>query len=126
MFSLVFTIVSIGFSAVLGLIIYRMIQGLRLWSKNNQSPVLSVEAFVAAKRMSVSHHHHNQGDAAMGHSSSSTIYFATFEVESGERMEMMVPDTEYGMLAEGDFGTLTYQGTRYKGFKRDMGGQSYN
>ena len=51
--------------------------------------------------------------------SSSTTYFATFEVESGDRMELKVSDKEYGMLAEGDIGKLTFQGTRYKSFERN-------
>jgi len=54
-------------------------------------------------------------------SSSTTTYFTTFEVESGDRMELKVPDKEYGMLVEGDEGKLTFQGTRYKGFERNRG-----
>ena len=60
---------------------------------------------------------HNDNDMSMSNSSYTT-YFATFEVESGDRMELKVPDNEYGMLAEGDIGKLTFQGTRYKGFER--------
>ena len=52
------------------------------------------------------------------HSSSSTSYYVTFEVESGDRMELSVSGSEYGMLAEGDTGTLKFQGTRYLGFER--------
>jgi hypothetical protein len=36
-------------------------------------------------------------------------------------MEFGVRDTEYGMLAEGDTGKLTFQGTRYLGFERAKG-----
>ncbi|WP_396954526.1 DUF2500 domain-containing protein [Neobacillus sp.] len=45
-------------------------------------------------------------------------YFATFEVESGDRIEFEVMVTEYGMLVEGDNGQLAFQGTRYHGFIR--------
>ncbi|RHQ81422.1 DUF2500 family protein [Butyricicoccus sp. AF22-28AC] len=31
-------------------------------------------------------------------------YFATFEKESGERMEFLLGGSEYGMIAEGDVG----------------------
>lgn len=41
------------------------------------------------------------------------VYYATFQVESGDRMELSVSGTEYGLLAEGDMGKLTFQGTRY-------------
>ena len=33
-------------------------------------------------------------------------------------MELPVTGPEYGMLAEGDRGRLTFQGTRYLGFER--------
>ena len=42
----------------------------------------------------------------------------TFQVESGDRMEFHVGGAEYGMLAEGDAGKLTFQETRYLGFER--------
>jgi hypothetical protein len=48
----------------------------------------------------------------------STWYYATFELETGERIEFSMGGKEYGMLAEGDDGTLSYQGTRYRGFQR--------
>ena len=52
------------------------------------------------------------------HSTTSTSYYATFQVESGDRMELSMTGTEYGLLAEGDRGKLTFQGTRYLGFER--------
>ena len=51
---------------------------------------------------------------------SSTIYYVTFQVESGDRMEFSVSGTEYGMLVEGDEGRLTFQGTRYLSFLRNV------
>ena len=50
------------------------------------------------------------------HISHSTTYYVTFQVESGDRMEMLVSGMEYGMLVEGDYGKLTFQGTRYLDF----------
>lgn len=47
-----------------------------------------------------------------------TDYYATFEVESGDRMELAVASDEFGYLAEGDMGTLTFQGTDFLGFAR--------
>ena len=43
----------------------------------------------------------------------------TFQVESGDRMEFHVPGNEYGLLAEGDAGRLSFQGTRYLAFERN-------
>lgn len=49
---------------------------------------------------------------------SSTRYYVTFQVDSGDRMELPMTGSEYGMLAEGDVGKLTFQGTRYLSFER--------
>ena len=58
--------------------------------------------------------------ADSGHTSSSTTYYVTFQVASGDRMELCVGGPEYGMLVEGDFGDLSFQGTRYLGFQRKV------
>lgn len=120
MFSMVPGIVTIGFIVVFGIFILAAIKGLAQWNKNNHSPVLTVVSRVAAKRTNVSHHtHHNAGDMGMHHSSS-TSYYVTFEFESGDRLELRVPHDEFGYLIEGDMGRLTFQGTRYNGFQRDI------
>nr|WP_242998066.1 DUF2500 domain-containing protein [Desulfotomaculum sp. OF05-3] len=96
--------------------------GIRTWHKNNQSPRLSVSATIVAKRENITHHSHaNEGDpygAHAFHSTSSTSYYVTFQVESGDRMELQVSGREYGILAEGNVGKLTSQGTRYLSFER--------
>ena len=46
-------------------------------------------------------------------------YYVTFQVESGDRMELTVSGSDYGMLVEGDIGKLSFQGTRYLGFQRN-------
>ena len=48
----------------------------------------------------------------------STSYYATFEVESGDRMELSLSGREYGLLSQGDVGKLTFQGSRYHRFER--------
>ena len=88
------------------------------WNKNNHSPKLSVPAKVVSRRTAVSHHHHHQRNG-MHHTHTATSYYATFQVESGDRIEFLVSGTEYGMLAEGDSGKLTFQGTRYLNFQRN-------
>ena len=42
-----------------------------------------------------------------------TDYFATFEFESGDRMELRIPSNQYGYIVDGDNGKLTFQGTRF-------------
>lgn len=103
------------FLLFIGVFLFMLISSISRWNKNNHSPRLTVGAVVITKRTNVSHHHHHGG---AGHSSSSTSYYVTFQVESGDRMELHVSGSEYGMLAEGDRGFLTFQGTRYLGFER--------
>ncbi len=111
MFNILFPVL---FLVVLGMIIYTIIGNICTWNKNNHSPRLTVPATVVAKRMNVTHH--NTGNAAVH---SSTSYYVTFQVESGDRMELSVDGSDYGMLVEGDAGRLSFQGTRYLGFERN-------
>ena len=104
------------FALVLCLFIVMIVRGVSQWHRNNNSPRLTVEATVVAKRMNVSRHH---TDNTMSHTF--TTYYATFQVESGDRMELEVDGSDYGMLVEGDTGKLSFQGTRYLGFERKNG-----
>jgi len=125
MFSVMPVLVTLVFVVVFGMFIMTIIRGVGEWRKNNASPVLTVEATLVAKRADITHHqhhHHNAGvEPAVHHHSTmstSTTYYATFQVESGDRMEFRLRDEEYGLLADGDVGKLTFQGTRYLGFAR--------
>ena len=111
LFSILFPIL---FLVVLGMILYTIIGNISTWNKNNHSPRLTVPATVVAKRTEVSRHH---TDNTMAHTF--TTYYVTFQVESGDRMELTVSGSDYGMLVEGDIGKLSFQGTRYLGFERN-------
>lgn len=119
MFDIMFIIV---FVVVIGTFVVTAVRGVGTWNKNNQSPRLTVDASVVSRRTEVSHHSHaNAGDATGAHgftTTTSTRYYVTFQVESGDRMELGVGGYEYGMLVEGDLGRLTFQGTRYISFER--------
>ena len=111
------------FGLIVGVIIATIVRGAKQYRRNNESPVLTVECRIISRRMQVTHHHHTHaGDNTGMHWNSSTDYFVTFEVESGDRLEFYVPGQEYGLLAEGDCGKLTFQGTRYLGFVRHRPG----
>lgn len=122
MFDLFYLIFPVMFLLIFGMILFTFISGIRTWNKNNNSPRLTVEARVASKRQNTTHHNEPVGGDTSGthgyHTTTSTSYYVTFEVESGDRMEFSVYGKEYGMLAEGDEGKLTFQGSRYLGFER--------
>ncbi|MBL4937318.1 DUF2500 domain-containing protein [Clostridium sp. YIM B02515] len=118
MFSAVPAFMTIIFIIIFAIVIFTIFKGLKTWNYNNAQPVLTVIAKIVAKRVNVSESMHNN-DNNMSHSTTST-YYVTFEVESGDRMEFIVSGNEYGMLVEGDEGKLTFQGSRYKGFIRNI------
>ncbi|MBI0578621.1 DUF2500 domain-containing protein [Neobacillus cucumis] len=101
--------IGVIFVIVISTILFTIVKGITQWNKNNHSPKLNVNARVVAKRTAV-----RGGGETRAHSD----YFVTFEVESGDRMELEVKDDDFGMLVEGDQGELTFQGTRYLGFIR--------
>ena len=105
------------------MILCAIIGNISTWNKNNHSPRLTVPATVVAKRTDVSHSSSaNAGDVSGAHgydTSTFTSYYVTFQVESGDRMELEVDGSDYGMLVEGDIGKLSFQGTRYLGFERN-------
>ena len=118
MFGLFPIIFFIVFFLILAVWIILAVRGISEWSKNNHSPRLTVQATVVSKRTNVSHTQHANAGGTGFHTSTSTTYYVTFEVASGDRMEFHVTGNEYGMIAENDFGDLTFQGTRYICFTR--------
>ena len=115
LFSVMFTIVWL---LVFGVFVVILVKGISQWNRNNHSPRLTVPVTIVAKRTNVSRHHHAGADN-MHHHHTSTTYYVTFQVESGDRMELHVAGHEYVLPVEGDHGRLTFQGTRYLGFERD-------
>jgi hypothetical protein len=81
LFELMSTLFPIFFIIVFGFILFNIFRGIREWSYNNQQPVLTVEAKLVAKRQHVSRNSHNHDGHV--HHTSSTSYYATFEVQSG-------------------------------------------
>ncbi len=116
-FGLFSAIFPIMFFLVFGLIIYNIVKNIQVNMRNNKQPIVPVQVKISAKRYDVSHHHH-QGSDNINHTTSSTSYYVTFEMINGERMELQVPSGEFGMMVEGDQGTLQFQGTRFISFTR--------
>ena len=116
-FSLFKIIFMLMFVTVIGIFIVSVVKGLSQWNKNNHSPRLTVPVIVVSKRTNVSHHHH-AGEHHM--SSTDTSYYVTFQVESGDRMELHLSGSQFGLIVEGDKGLLTFQGTRFLNFERQF------
>lgn len=76
----------------------------------NASPVLTRSARVVAKRTQVWGHQRR----------TRTIYYATFELEGGSRQEFETTGGQFGVLVEGDAGSLVTQGPLLRSFQRDL------
>ena len=110
MFGIIDFLFPILFLAVFGLafgtIVGTLVKNGKQERKNNASPRLTSEATVVTKRT------HVRGDHAH------TTYFATFQFESGDRLELQIPRDKFGYIVEGDSGKLHFQGTRFLDFER--------
>jgi hypothetical protein len=110
---ILFVIVPVFIGIVFVFVLFQMGKNVAEWADNNSKPIVTVPAKIVAKRSATSGNvTSNQGGSV------STWYFATFEFDSGERAEFSVNGSDFGLLAEGDRGELTHQGTRYHGFQR--------
>ncbi|MCL6604750.1 MAG: DUF2500 family protein [Paenibacillus sp.] len=114
MFDFTGTVIPIFLVVMAGIIAVSAGRGILQWSRNNSSPQLTVPARIVSKRSEIRHQQQDEGNS----SRTTTTYFLTFELLGGIRMEFKVEGHEFGMSAEGDTGSLTYQGTRYHGFHR--------
>ena len=103
-FFIVFAMVIGTFVVVLGKSTARGI-------KNSAAPRLTTQARVVNRRENYRRHSRDMAGW--------TDYYVTFEVPSGDRMELEMSGEQYGLIAEGDQGQLTFQGTRFISFERD-------
>jgi hypothetical protein len=111
MFNAMPAIVGIIFIIVTGGFIFTIGKGISQYASNKAQPVVTVPARVITKRT------HTWGGA--GDASANTSYYVTFEMESGERIEMPVSGNFYGLHTEGDVGMLKHQGTQMISYERE-------
>ena len=97
---------------MLVIIVTGLVKNARQWNKDNHAPRLTVPAAIVGKRED--YRRRRNGN----HTSHRTHYYVTFQFESGDRMELRMEGSQYGLLVEGDKGKLTFQGSRFLGFER--------
>lgn len=108
-FAVVIFLMVVGICALItGTLIWVFAKTVARNRADRNAPLLSRPARVVAKRTGVRGSNH----------SSSSSYYATFEFPDGVRAELSMRGDEYGLLAEGDTGTLASQGTLFRGFQR--------
>lgn len=104
--------------------IYIIFNGIKQYSENSKSPIITVEAKVTDKdKRTTTHVHNNNGTITHHHN---TTYYVTFKTEHGEKIQFSISRRFYNDLIEGDYRNLTYQGTWFKDFKKMSFGKEYN
>jgi Protein of unknown function (DUF2500) len=106
--NLPFIIIAVAGLLVVGIFILIIVSLITTFIRNASSPRLAREARVIGKRL----------DVSGGNNRSFTYYYTTFEFPDGSREEFGVSSQIYGMIAEGDVGTLESQGTYVWNFNR--------
>lgn len=102
-------LIALGFIFVFGTIIFTFVHIAKNNKINDAMPKVTVNARVVSKRAHV-----------FGRRHASTCYYVTFELDGGDRTELSVFGSVYGMIAEGDEGALTFQGTDFLEFERNI------
>lgn len=90
------------------LILYWIFDAISKYVNYTSSPNLSRYARIITKRQNVSGSQY----------ATATYYYVTFEFYDGSREEFQLKSKEYGLLAEGDRGTVYSKGRRFLGFDR--------
>ncbi|MFF2877801.1 DUF2500 domain-containing protein [Gottfriedia sp. NPDC057991] len=112
-FKIIAFVFPIIFVFVFAGIFFALVKGLKQWNFNNKQLKLIVTAKIVTKRIDyIQRANTNQ------FTHSSTHYYVTLEVESGDRIEFQIDGFIYGQLVENDTGKLTFQGTRFINFER--------
>lgn len=101
-FNLFFTLFILVFLGI-------VLAGIVGFINNASQPQVSRAAWIVSKRQCVS---------SMSDGPTRTSYYITFEFPDSNREELSVGSREYGLLVEGDRGTLRSQGSWFKGFDR--------
>jgi hypothetical protein len=103
---------AILFVLIIGIFIWVLMNSLKVWTSNNNAPLQERSCKVVAKRMQLS--------SGSGKMNSNTSYYVTFEFADLSRQELWLGRQQFGYIVEGDRGNLTFQGTRFKEFERDV------
>ena len=106
----VIVFIGVIFAIVIGTIIYTIVRGTIQTASNLSQDTVALSAQIVSKRTEVSN---GAGDMPI-----STTHYVTFQMSDGQRQEFSMSGSDYGLLTEGDQGTLSHRGTWYKGFQR--------
>lgn len=132
MFNAMSGLFVVFFVVVLGLMVFGVVKAASQRAKDNVAPEVTAQARIVDKRVRLSGGGTSHSApmlssdgsfSQLGTSSSDPVredHYVTFEQSGGERFELKVPASQYGLLVVGDEGAVTMKGTRYLGFQREL------
>jgi hypothetical protein len=97
---------------VLALVARQFTAAGKLARANQRAPILTAPARLIEERVSLAR--------AAGDGHLSETNYATFELADGTRLEFAIPASDAGLITAGDTGQLTWQGTWFRGFRREI------
>ena len=107
------SVFAIGIAALAGMtVIAMLVRRGGTWLNRENNLRAETPAVVVAKRSCIVRDAEEQPY---------TQYYVTYQLASGERVELKVSGELYGMTVEGDQGLLAYQGREMLGFDRVTG-----
>jgi hypothetical protein len=95
-----------------GIILNSISQSATISKHNRKLPKVTVTAITKAKC--------SRTNQRTNGKTAGTLNYVTFELDTGERMVICVSDHEYDLILEEDLGKLTFQGSQFISFERDM------
>jgi hypothetical protein len=119
----------IAFFAIIGVFIWRVVGQGRARAQMAAAPEVQALGRVVDKRVEILSPEHtgvaelgspNVVQVPMGDGSAWQLYKITFEQANGERFELGVPPEQYGLIVEGDSGTVTMKGGDLLAFDREL------
>lgn len=100
--------------SIFGFIIYTFIKTSKF---NKNAPLLHVDAEIVDKEKTTHRSHQGHHNTNMHHTS--TRYYISFKVQSGDIIKLSVSSDVYNFLFVGDKGILEFKGTKFIGFGKD-------
>lgn len=98
------------FSIIIGLSLIIII---RQWWKNKKSPLIVTQSTISGKRIE-EHYIRSKRSNSLGYRTRKVlIYYITFSLEGGEHIELRTNESVYLDLKNGDYGKLTFKGSKY-------------
>ncbi|MCR3954678.1 MAG: DUF2500 domain-containing protein [Gudongella sp.] len=114
--SMVFFLFPFLFFVFFVVVVIRIIKSFSHLNTSTRQPTLNVNARVVGKRED--YRRFSKGNRSHPLDTGRSIYFVTFEFDSGDRLEFRVSREEYELMYEGDEGILVFQGIIFHSFDR--------